>query len=210
MQPFRLCEAFCGALPRGLLVLRPYRSCGGFAGLRPGTLWFWVFATLWVVRFFWQCLLGGRLGPPFFPAGKESAAGGVKKGGQGGLPMGPLDDPPTANKGGCGPLFWINPPGERGGSAGRMRRYVGRICERLLRGKALRCCPCLLEGWFLGGAVPANTWRGSWFLRQWGLLALLLWQRVASLASCSGEQDRRSSFWERTFVCNQLLVWGLQ
>ena len=78
-------------------------------GLRPGTLWFWVFATLWVVRFFWQCLLGGRLGPPFFPAGKESAAGGVKKGGQGGLPNGPLDDPPTATRGPAGPLFGLSP-----------------------------------------------------------------------------------------------------
>ena len=27
----------------------------------------------------------------------------------------------------------------------------------LLRGKALRCCPCLLEGWFLGSAVSAKT-----------------------------------------------------
>ena len=62
--------------------------------------------------FFWQCLLGGRLGPPFFPAGKESAAGGVKKGGQGGLPMGPLDDPPTANKGGVrAPFFGLIPRG---------------------------------------------------------------------------------------------------
>ena len=72
--------------------------------------------------------------------------------------MGPLDNPPTANKGGVrAPFFGLIPRGSVGGSAGRMRRYVGRICERLLRGKALRCCPCLLEGWFLGGEVPANT-----------------------------------------------------
>ena len=47
--------------------------------------------------------------------------------------MGPLDDPPTANKGGCGPLFWINPPGERDGSAGRVRR---RWEVEMLRGTA--------------------------------------------------------------------------
>ena len=34
------------------------------------------------------------------------------------------------------------------------------------------------------------------------LLALLLRQRVTSLARCSGEQGRRSSLRESTFVCN--------
>ena len=76
--------------------------------------------------------------------------------------MGPLDDPPTANKGGVrAPLFWINSPGERDGTAVRLRRGVGRICERLLRCKALRCCPCLLEGWSLGSAVSAKTGKSS-------------------------------------------------
>ena len=36
----------------------------------------------------------------------------------------------------------------------------------------------------------------------WALLALLLRQRVASLARRSGELGGGSSFWERTFVCN--------
>ncbi len=47
------------------------------------------FATLRVARFCWRCLPEGRLGPPFFPTGKESAAGGVKKGGQGGTKLRP-------------------------------------------------------------------------------------------------------------------------
>ena len=36
----------------------------------------------------------------------------------------------------------------------------------------------------------------------WGLLALLLRQRVANLECYSGEQGRRSSLRKRTFVCN--------
>ena len=36
----------------------------------------------------------------------------------------------------------------------------------------------------------------------WGLFAVLLRQRVTNLASRSGEQGRRSSLQERTFVCN--------
>ena len=35
-----------------------------------------------------------------------------------------------------------------------------------------------------------------------GLLALVLRQRVTSLECCSGEQGRRSSLQESTFVCN--------
>ena len=127
----------------------------GFTGLRPGAPCFG--KTFGFCVLFWKCLPEGRLGPPFFPAGKESAAGGVKKGGQGGLPMGPLDDPPTANKGGCGPLFWINSPGERTVSALESAGgaiYTGRLyCHAIAPearagfvscyggGKALRCCP---------------------------------------------------------------------
>ena len=44
----------------------------------------------------------------------------------------------------------------------------------------------------------------------WALLALLLRQRVTSLASRSGEQGGRSSLQERTFVCNQLQIWRPQ
>ena len=77
-------------------------------------------------------------------------------------------------------------------------------------GQGAALLPDFDESWFLGSAVPAKTWRGSWFLRQWGLLALLLRQRVTSLASRSGELGGGSSFWESTFVCNWLLVWGLQ
>ena len=80
-----------------------------------------------------QCLQGGRLGPPFFPAGKESAAGGVKKGGQGGLPMGPLDDPPTANKGGLrAPFFGLIPRGSVGAvpceCAGALAEFASACC----------------------------------------------------------------------------------
>ena len=171
-----------------------------FAGLRPGTLLF--FATLWVVRFFWQCLLGGRLGPPFFPAGKESAAGGVKKGGQGGLPMGPLDDPPTANKGGCGPLFWINSPGEHEGSAVRVRRRRERELFHFAAGQSAALLPVL--GWKLVLRWGSSGEHGKGFLvfELRGLLALVLRQRVTNLECYSGEQGRRSSLRKRTFVCN--------
>ena len=36
----------------------------------------------------------------------------------------------------------------------------------------------------------------------WGLFAPILRQRLANLERCSGEQGRRSSLQERTFVCN--------
>ena len=138
----------------------------GVTGLRPGTLCFC--KTFGFCILFWQCLLGGRLGPPFFPAGKESAAGGVKKGGQGGLPMGPLDDPPTANKGGVrAPFFGLIPRGSVGAVPCDCAGGASWICFVLRRGKALRCCPFFVGSWFLGGAVPAKTWQGSWFL-SWG------------------------------------------
>ena len=54
------------------------------------------------------------------------------------------------------------------------------------------------------GSDGSSGENGKEFLvfELWGLLALLLRQRVTSLASRSGEQGRRSSFWESTFVCN--------
>ena len=71
--------------------------------------------------------------------------------------MGPLDDPPTANKGGCGPLFWINPPGERDGTAVRVRRRRELELFRDTAGQGASLLPDFDESWFLGSAVPANT-----------------------------------------------------
>ena len=73
-----------GFTPWGLCfaALRVVRGLRGFAPVPCG---FGVCKTFGFCILFWQCLLKGRLGPPFFPAGKESAAGGVKKGGQGGF-----------------------------------------------------------------------------------------------------------------------------
>ena len=165
-----------------------------------------------------QCLQGSGFGPPFFPAGKESAAGGVKKGGQGGLPMGPLDDPPTANKGGVrAPLFGLIPRGAHCKCARERRRRdlhwaaalpcdcaegASWICFVLRRGKALRCCPFLAGSWFFRWDSFGEYVDVALVFELWGLFALLLWQRVTSLECCSGEQGRRSSLQERTFVCN--------
>ena len=173
------------------------------------------FATLWVVRFFWQCLLGGRLGPPFFPAGKESAAGGVKKGGQGGLPNGPLDDPPTATRGPAGPLFGLS-PGVRGCIRERRRRdlhwaaalpcecAVGASCRCFViaAGQGAALLPVLAWGLVLRWGSSGENGKEFLAFELWGLCAVLLRQRVTSLASRSGEQGRRSSLQERTFVCN--------
>ena len=49
--------------------------------------------------------------------------------------MGPLDDPPTANKGGRGPLFWINPPGLK--LAGASGKTLDGTAERLRRRREL-------------------------------------------------------------------------
>ena len=78
--------------------------------------------------------------------------------------MGPLDDPPTANKGGCGPLFWINPPGERDGTAVRVRRRRELELFRDTAGQGASLLPVVVGSWFLGSAVPAKTWRDSWLL----------------------------------------------
>ena len=113
LQGLRLYKALLGLIQASGLAggfdLQPF-GLHGVYGASPRYPVVLGFATLRVVRFFWQGLLGGRLGPAFFPAGKESAAGGVKKGGQGGLPNGPLDDPPTATRG-PRPPFWIIPRG---------------------------------------------------------------------------------------------------
>ena len=56
--------------------------------------------------------------------------------------MGPLDDPPTANKGGCGPLFWINLPGLK--LAGAFGKTLDGTAVRLRRRRELElfrdCC----------------------------------------------------------------------
>ena len=161
LQGLRLYKALLGLIQASGLAggfdLQPF-GLHGVYGASPRYPVVLGFATLRVVRFFWQCLLGGRLGPPFFPAGKESAAGGVKKGGQGGLPMGPLDDPPTANKGGVrAPFFGLIPRGSVGAVPCECAGGASRRCFVLRRGKALRCCPFFVGSWFLGGAVPAKT-----------------------------------------------------
>ena len=80
--------------------------------------------------------------------------------------MGPLDDPPTANKGGCGPLFWINPPGLKlagasgktlDGTAERLRRRRELDLFRDTAGQSASLLPGVVGSWFLGSAVPANT-----------------------------------------------------
>ena len=116
--------------------------------------------------------------------------------------MGPLDDPPTANKGGCGPLFWINPPGERGGSAVRLRRRWGLDLFRFTAGQSAALLPVL--GWKLVLRVGSFGENVTGFLafELGALFALVLRQRAANLARCSGEQGRRSSLRKRTFVCN--------
>ena len=161
--------------------MQPYRLGGGFAGLRPGTLWFWFVATLWVVRFFWQCLLGGRLGPPFFPAGKESAAGGVKKGGQGGLPNGPLDDPPTATRG-PRPPFWIIPRGSVGAVPGECAGALAEFASACCGARRFAVARFRRELVLRVGSSGENVGAALVF-ELWGLLAVVLRQRVASLGS---------------------------
>ena len=76
--------------------------------------------------------------------------------------MGPLDDPPTANKGGVrAPFFGLIPRGSVTELPCDCAGGASWICFVLRRGKALRCCPCFLGGWFLGGAVPAKTGKSS-------------------------------------------------
>ncbi len=206
----------CGASPRYPVVFCSLTGCAGFLrGFAPVPRGFGVCKTFGFCILFWQCLLGGRLGPPFFPAGKESAAGGVKKGGQGGLPNGPLDDPPTANKGGCGPLFWINPPGcvsafESAGGAIYTGRLYCRASAPEARAVDVRAC-CGAKRFAVARFQRELVLRvgssGEYVtevlaFELWALLALVLRQRVASLASCSGELGGGSSFWKRTFICN--------
>ena len=127
-------------------------------GLRPGTLWFWGLQNLWFLHFILAVPARGRLGPPFFPAGKESAAGGVKKGGQGGLPMGPLDDPPTANKGGVrAPFFGLIPRGSVGAVPSDCAGGASCRCFVLAAGQSAALLPDFDESWFLVTAVSANT-----------------------------------------------------
>ena len=109
---------------------------------------------------------------------------------------------PQRPQGGLRAPFLDYPPGECGGSAVRLRRRRELDLFRVTAGQGASLLPVVVGSWFLGSAVPANTLQSSWFLKQWGLLALLLRQRVANLGSRSGEQGRRSSLQERTFVCN--------
>ena len=152
------------------------------------------------MRFFWQCLLGGRLGPPFFPAGKESAAGGVKKGGQGGLPNGPLDDPPTATRGPAGPLFGLS-PGERGGVA--FESAGGAIYNIKFYGGAKRFAVAR-GSQALVLRVGSSGEHVTEFLvfEAVGIVGTASEATTAKLGRCSGEQGRRSSLRKRTFVCN--------
>ena len=56
--------------------------------------------------------------------------------------MGPLDDPPTANKGGVrAPFFGLIPRGSVGAVPSECAGGASCICFVLRRGKALRCCP---------------------------------------------------------------------
>ena len=72
--------------------------------------------------------------------------------------MGPLDDPPTANKGGVrAPFFGLIPRGSVGAVPSECAEGASWICFVIPRGKALRCCPCLVESWFLVTAVSAKT-----------------------------------------------------
>ena len=59
-------------------------------------------------------------------------------------------------------------------------------------------CWKLVPRWGSSGEYVA----GFLAFELWGLFALVLRQRVANLGCYSGEQGRRSSFWESTFVCN--------
>ena len=108
---------------------------------------------------------------------------------------------PQRPQGGHGPLFGLS-PGERGGSAERLRRRRELELFRATAGQGASLLPVL--GWKLVlrvGSFGENV-GAALFFELGALLAPVLRQRLANLECYSGEQGRRSSFWERTFVCN--------
>ena len=96
------------------------------------------------------------------------------------------------------------------GTAVRVRRRRELDLFRVTAGQGAALLPVL--GWKLVLRVGSFGENGKEFLafELGALLALVLRQRVTSLGCCSGELGGGSSFWDSTFVCNQLLVWGLQ
>ena len=117
--------------------------------------------------------------------------------------MGPLDDPPTANKGGVrAPFFGLIPRGSVGGVPCECAEGANCRCFVLAAGQSAALLPVLCWKLVLRvGSFGENV--GAALVFELGaLFAPVLRQRLTSLACCSGEQGRRSSFWESTFVCN--------
>ena len=72
--------------------------------------------------------------------------------------MGPLDDPPTANKGGVrAPFFGLFPRGSVTALPCDCAEGASWICFVLRRGQSAALLPDFDESWFLGSAVSAKT-----------------------------------------------------
>ena len=79
--------------------------------------------------------------------------------------MGPLDDPPTANKGGVrAPFFGLIPRGSVGAVPSECAGGASWICFVIAAGQGAALLPDFDESWFLGGVVSAKTGKSSWFL----------------------------------------------
>ena len=71
---------------------------------------------------------------------------------------------PQRPQGGLRAPFLDYPPGERGGSAERLRRRRELYMFRFIARQGASLLPDFDESWFLGSAVSAKKGKGSWFL----------------------------------------------